>query len=492
MDQHPPSPLRRLLAWVLFLAGIAIWLFPSNLVELIVEEKPILLNRYSEDRFFTFLLLALILWVLAGLLRSSLKFGRQVAFRAIAVGVTTVGTLFIVMIGSYVLVSPRYVEELAATLQGKDEVILKGIIRHRPPNQRFELTNIDRPEQRRSYPNPPQGFKPVPITLTIDPFGFRNQAPISESYDILAVGDSYVAGSHVSDAQAWPYLLAGLRGQSVYNLGVSGADPQVYLNNFVVHGLKFSPGIAIFMLYEGNDFKVSPPPIVPGKLEAIGRFFRNSVRGSPVRRGLQDLSSRYLEPLFADRPVPAYEKEMSWMPVAVHSETGVQHYGFKPKRLIYLYHTQEAFERSVPWQGVREVFENIRTVTKKRGIRLIYVFAPSTPHVVLPAARDRIPADQLRQFAAYAHKSLPPPEEFKQNVFDRLGSVEAVFRSYCESEGIEFVSLTKMLQEATRRGIQAYYTYDQHWTPLGNRLVAERIADYLERHPTKPSVSAGG
>ena len=106
MAQNRPSPLRRLLAWIAFLAGTVIWFFPSGLVELIVEEKPILLNRYSEDRFFTFLSVTVILWALAGLLRSSMKFGREMAFRVIAVSVTIGITVFVVMVGSYILVTP--------------------------------------------------------------------------------------------------------------------------------------------------------------------------------------------------------------------------------------------------------------------------------------------------------------------------------------------------------------------------------------------------
>jgi hypothetical protein len=481
-----PTAARRLLAWAAFLAGAAIWVLPSDLVELIVEQKPILLNRYSEDRFYAFLGVTLLLWISAGLLRSSMRFGRDMAFRVIAVGGTVGVAILVLLVGSTLLVSPRYVEKLAADLQADPEVPLQGIVRHRPPNQRFELVEKDRPPQHRSYPDPPPGFEAFPLTLTIDPYGFRNREPILDRYDIVVAGDSYVAGSHVSDEQAWPYVLAELTGKSIYNIGVSGSDPQVYLNNFVVHGLKFDPGIAIFMLYEGNDFKVSPPPVVPGKLEAIADFFESAIKGSPVRRGVRQLSARYLETLFAGRPVPRYTEKMSWMPVAVPSVSGIRYYAFRPKRLIYLYHTEEAFEISAPWRGVHEVLENIKKLMAKEGIRLIYVFAPGKPHVVLPAVKDRTPPDQLHQFASYTHKSLPPPEQFKERMFRCLDSVEAVFQKYCQDEGVEFLSLTEALQEQTRLGVQVYYTYDQHWTPLGNELVAHEIAGYLKAHPTAP------
>ena len=41
------------------------------------------------------------------------------------------------------------------------------------------------------------------------------------------------------------------------------------------------------------------------------------------------------------------------------------------------------------------------------------------------------------------------------------------------------LALTAALQKAAREGKQVYFSYDQHWTPEGNRVVAEAIENFL-------------
>src|SRR5690606_9504218 len=108
---------------------------------------------------------------------------------------------------------------------------------------------------------------------------------------------------------------------------------------------------------------------------------------------------------------------------------------------------------------------------------------PSTPHVVMPLAKDQIPANQLRNFAAYEEEDLPDAETFKKNVFDWMDNEQHVFQEYCAAENMHCLALTEALQQATARGEQTYYSYDQHWTPEGNRVVAEAVATYLAQSP---------
>jgi hypothetical protein len=56
-------------------------------------------------------------------------------------------------------------------------------------------------------------------------------------------------------------------------------------------------------------------------------------------------------------------------------------------------------------------------------------------------------------------------------------------RAFCESQGIEFVSVTRMLREHVARGDQVLYTYDAHWTPAGQKAVGEVLAAYLRAKP---------
>ena len=52
-------------------------------------------------------------------------------------------------------------------------------------------------------------------------------------------------------------------------------------------------------------------------------------------------------------------------------------------------------------------------------------------------------------------------------------------RQFCRQEAIEFISLTEILRQQMLAGRQAYFTYDQHWSPEGHRIVAEYLAGAL-------------
>ena len=61
------------------------------------------------------------------------------------------------------------------------------------------------------------------------------------------------------------------------------------------------------------------------------------------------------------------------------------------------------------------------------------------------------------------------------------GGIERVVGDYYRSRGIAFVSLTDALRAAARSGSQTYFTYDQHWTPDGHRVVAAELLKVLGR-----------
>ena len=398
------------------------------------------------------------------------------AYKVIAVTTSTLVSIFAVILGSQWLLAPRYVEE--SVMQTKDGVQLQGMVRHRAPNQFYELIFEDTPPTHRSYPSAPSGHEPLEIELTIDRYGYRNR-DLQENYDLVVVGDSFAAGSHVSDSQMWSVLLSDSLGQSIYNLGVSGSDPQIYLNNFVQLGLKFNPKTVIFMIYEGNDFRTKAVAVAAEDI-SLGDKISWMTKYSPVTAGLRRLSSDVIEAINADAPVPGYQEKMGWMPVRIGTGSEADYYGFKPKRLGYLYGSEDEFRQSREWQFAKGIFEKMRQVARDEGFRLLIVYAPSKPHVVFPLVEEKVSAEQIRSFVAYRKKSLPPAKEFKAKLVAGLDSQEKVLRKFCEQADIEFISTTRLLQQMSRAGEQTYYTYDQHWTPAGNELVASMISNYLK------------
>ncbi|MDL1959935.1 MAG: hypothetical protein LWW99_11375 [Deltaproteobacteria bacterium] len=465
--------------------SFCIWFFPSNVVELIARHRHVLLGRYSVERFSLFFFLTPILWLAAYALWASIKLsGKQVAFRVIALVFSVVlATLAIHILGQLIR-KPRYIEKevkFRKDWPGGDQV--HDVVRHRPPNSFYRVRYTDAPHAARSYPDAPAGYPAVNLTLTSDARGYRNLTSL-EQYDIVTVGDSFTEGSRVSDDEPWPILLGKKLNRNVYNLGISGGRPDYYLNVFRVFGLDLRPKVAIFMIYEGNDFKgirLEKGSTNPG--QPLGKRIEKAIKYSPVVMGFKTAFIKYLGPINADGPVPGAEI-LSWMPVAVPPGPGAKYYAFRTKRLTRLYWTECEFRQSFGWTSTVKFFKMIKDICDREGIRLVFAYAPSKPHVVMPLAKENISPEHLHAFASLKKRGLPAPKEFKKKLYDRLGSQENVLREFCQNQGIEFVSATTALQKMAAGGHQVYYTYDQHWTRLGHVTVAEELFRYFTASET--------
>jgi hypothetical protein len=481
------SKKRLYTGWALLVLAFVIWIPSGDLIDMIIRQKEIVLGRYSRGHFGALFFLTLMLLGASALCFSKIKTIGEMVLVYVMVLFSTFVSGFVLVVGSGMFAKPRYIEKEVTT--EKNGVETRGIVRHRPVNENYQLVQQDVPEQHRSYPAAPAGYPTFNVTLTSDKNGFRNQSSL-EHYPIVAVGDSFVASSHVSDDQAWVSLLSKKMNTDIYNLGVSGVDPGIYWNNFVLIGQQFKPRLVLFMIYEGNDFKRISPVIdaatkqgSSAKKDRSGKKNKKSLseqialwtEASPVTVGLNRFSTEVLEPIGKDNPVPGYQETVGWMPLKYRDH----YYGFEPKRLTYLYETMDGFMTSKSWQAVKKIMENMVSLGEQEGFDVVFLYAPSTPHVVMPLMRDEIPADQLRNFAAYQEDKLPDAETFKQNVFDYMNNEENIFLEQCEGSQWHCLSLTPALQAATANGQQVYYSYDQHWTPDGNRVVADAINNYL-------------
>lgn len=478
--------IRRLMALVLLVLSVWIWTIHSDVLALIAQQRPVLFGRYSQGHAGALLLVTPMLWTLAAVCWSRRPFRQSLTNGLLGIFSTVFALLAITYLAHFFHGAARYVETKVDDDGSKVE--LAGTVRHRPPNQVYQLVYSDRPEQARSYPDAPPGYPDVPLKLTSDANGFRNHAVLRQ-YDILAVGDSFVAGSNVSDEQTWPALLGRALGKSIYNLGVGGSGPPTYLSNYAYFGLEMKPKIALFMIYEGNDFKEDvvldndQPKDEQKKPAPLGQRLREHLdfafHSSPVTLGLKRLSNQLFEKLGAQRPVPDYAQKIGFMPLRVRSGDVVRYYSFEPKRLIYLNYSREQFGASEEWRATARMLQRIVQLSRDNGIHPVFLYAPSTPHVVLPLVADDIPAEQLRTFAAYRTKHLPDAASFKREVFANLDSEEQVVMDFCREQSIDCLSLTSALRAATAAGTQTYFTYDQHWTPAGNAVAATEIEKFL-------------
>jgi hypothetical protein len=462
------------IATAAIVAGNALlWLFPSNVAYLIAREKEVLLGRYSEGRLAGMLVSAALSLLALYLIRSQPVELRQ---RARQVAALFIGTLAGLVIAESVLLlirSPRYIKT--------------GDVYHRPPRSVYTELVRDVPCTRHSYPCLKTGHPDVRCTLTVDAQGFRNRS-VPNDCDVVVLGDSFAEGSNVSDGETWSALYGALSGRRVYNLGMAGGNPDTYVETLRKFGIRLSPEVVVCLLYEGNDFRGSGQ-LVEDRLKERAAFrerLKVYYKVSPVRLALK----RFLIAALSFRscvggaaPGSDAYYAISWLPLAVPEGPRAKYYAFNIRRLVDCCAPKAAVAES---KGCRTVFlalREMKELCRECGARLLVLFAPDAPHVVMPLARERLDPGQVRAFLALKMDDLPPPPEAMTALFSTMDAREELVREFCDAEGIEFLSLTQPLRAAVERGTQAYFTYDEHWTPTGHRIVALELKAYLERAP---------
>lgn len=455
---------------------IILWAVPSDLAYNVAQERDILLGRYTLDRTIMLLIVTpVLLLVVRGIWTPkrppTAEQKKLHAFRMAALALTILPTIVLA--------------DIAMRLTQRRHYVGSAESYHRTPNKVFHGAYRDRPEAAFSYPRPACGYGDVKYTLTVDAQGFRNAA-VPETCDWIVLGDSFAEGSEVSDEQTWPVLLASARGVSLYNLGMSGGNPVTYLDTFKQFGLRLKPQTVIYLLYEGNDLRDSN--FTASKLEAPrdNSLFNRTFKTSPLRRAVKEGIVALLAPVgsrrfYEDSAVntpghPMYP--VAWLPVRVPTETGPA-YAFDLKRLLQHFITPEAFARSTACVETFRLLSETRRVCDENGIRLVVVFAPDKPHLLIEHVVQTVPAPQLHAFVALKVDDPPAPDELGAVLLERAEVQEKAVERFCRDEGIDFLSLTQPLRQAAFEGIQTYYTYDQHWTAEGHAVVARFLAEHL-------------
>jgi len=456
--------------WLVLVVSVnaALWLISSNVVELVARDEQTLLGRYSRTHFA---------WNIAVLLVSAVgcyidwsrgeRYKRR-WFQVVAVVI-------------FLLPSLALADRLLRTPQAEHYVRETPAYR-RPSNAMFNRSFVDRPNAYRTYPNAKPGFGTVDCRLQTDARGYRNQTAL-ETYDIVALGDSFTEGSNVSDEHPWPVRLAGLTGRSVYNLGISGYDPFHYRESLREVGLSLRPRVVICMIYEGNDFR-STKSDEKRRDPGVAKRFQDYVARSPLISRADQLLVDFFGPIGSHAPL-ANSLPIDWLPVGTMHDGDTRYYAFEPKQLRDLYQSADGFAADKHWISPREQLAEIHDLCRQGGAELVVAFAPTKAHVVLPLAAAGLDPRAVREFAAIGlGNALPDGGEFLQLLMSRLDARETVVGEWCKANGARFVGLTQALRQKAAEGSQVYYTYDQHWTPPGHEAVAAAMASLLQAAST--------
>ncbi|MBU1052387.1 MAG: hypothetical protein KKC46_00980 [Proteobacteria bacterium] len=479
---------------ILCLLHLIWWVMPSNVAYLIAQDRDILLGRYSLDRFTVMIFGLLLTWPVLYLLWADTRNRRERIFRTTAV---FIGIIFGVMMLDFGLRATRKTARYVSTEN----------IYHRPPNTRTTGIFQDLPDSLHMLIEKPPGHPDVPFTLTVDNLGFRNKS-VPDSSEVVALGDSFTEGSGVSDDQAWPVLYAAKSGHTLYNLGMSGGSPSNYVEICRKWGVEKHPRIVVCMFYEGNDFRGSGELVDRAYKYSSFRYrFKTYVKTSPVviavklffmqkfTIGKGHIGSQFVKAAAdlhtADQqehtkaPAKFIQQQFhSWLPVAVPPDRDT-YYHFNVKRLLCHYTDMDNLAASGGWKTIRKAIDALNQMCKEHGIRLVILYAPDKPHVIMPLLKERLTDDEIYKFISLKKNTSLSAAQVRQKLYANLDNCENLVASYCSKKGIEFLSTTATLREALDQGVQVYYTYDQHWTSEGHSLVADLLWHYLDTPRTQ-------
>ncbi|NLZ59618.1 MAG: hypothetical protein GX901_03035 [Lentisphaerae bacterium] len=470
-----PSLLKRkiLLSVLIALPLLLFWSHESDLAYNLAQQRPILLGRYTEAYLGLLLLLsgaALAAWIFIwapGLRKALQKQPLLYCFRLCSLLFSVLLCLFFADL-AWRLQRQRYYKKSEA-----DDFY------SRMPNHVYEGDFQDKPAYPFSYPLAPPPAPPSHWRLSTDEHGFRNQQSLAK-YDWLVVGDSFAEGSRVSDQETWVSLLQEQSGQSFYNAAVSGGSPLTYLRALQSMADKIPSDGVLYMLYEGNDFRASNYRRAAHAARLSPKRLKKYLQSSPVRGAVKSVfiqcfgtlgsrrfahDSAVLEP--AHRLYP-----LSWLPFQVNKEYG-NHFSFDVKRLRDHYISEAEFLNDEGGKESLRLILEFKQECDRLGRRMILLYAPDKPHVLLPSIAEKLPEPQLHAFCKTRTGNWPPENQLYEKLLEGIETRENIVRRLCLQENIEFISLSPLLKEKIAAGEQSYFCYDQHWSKAGHQSVAE-------------------
>jgi SGNH hydrolase-like domain, acetyltransferase AlgX len=287
---------------------------------------------------------------------------------------------------------------------------------------------------------PPSDLTHYQWNVKCDAHGFRNPTDL-QSADIALIGDSFVEGVTVPQAQLTSSLLAHLQGKVVANLGQGAYGPQQELIVLKRYGLPLHPGLVLWMFSAGSD------------LDDVAYYDR--AMNHPPNLWHAYVQRSFLHIMYLRLFHPPYH------PPGI---TRVGVFQAPNGKTVNLYFMDPAkpltAENLAAIDRTARIVAEARNLSSAQGARTIFVFAPE---------KFRVFHDVCR---------FPQESECRNWVpNDMPALMEKAVRSI--SPDVGYLDLTPYLVEAAKKGAVPYYPDDDHWSPEGHQIAAEAINDYL-------------
>ena len=301
---------------------------------------------------------------------------------------------------------------------------------------------------------------------------------------VLILGDSFIAGNHVSEEQTVASRLQGLlepeheRSVEVINGGVPGWSPsEEYL--FLRHqGLGFQPDLVVVAIFVGNDIE---PNTHTSKTE----------QGIPDRPAFSVNSKGALKALpWSSRPRGAgdliADALRDQLVVFRVFESGVlekrdarsqaQQRDAKPQerethpRPLKMLQSRERPAQTQAWRVLEALLRAMQREAGQSGVRTLLAIVPTIAQV----ERDNWEGNQRRW-------DIKDGEDG----WDRDGPNTRLVE-IAQRIGLPVVDLTPTLRAAAADGERMYFPRNVHWTAAGHAVAARAIYDYVRVNSLLP------
>jgi len=318
-------------------------------------------------------------------------------------------------------------------------------------------------DDRRAFPR---------VVLPADELGFPNPS-LPQQAELVLLGDSFGVAAGVREPEGLQAALERATGLAVFNASLAGIGPaqERWLLETVV--LPRAPRAVLWLFFSGNDLTASYEPWLARRAghatwaEAWPELRR-------PRLYLPDLLRRTLAaapPPRCAAPLPPFELELA--------DGGARPVWFAPDQLAQLGWSRETWRAHPAWEPVQAELAAAHELCAARGVKLLVVYLPSAPEVLLPFVR----ADAELAARTLAALGLPPPEGEPAELLARLlaqrGALEALVREFCAARALPFLSAVPALDVQASEGELGFLVTDTHWSSVGQRALLEPLLAFL-------------
>lgn len=274
-------------------------------------------------------------------------------------------------------------------------------------------------------------------------------------YRMLILGDSFTAGLHVAEPDAFPARLeASLNAKradgarfEIINAGVPGYSTAQELALFREIGWKHQPDLVVLTVYLGNDLANNSVRAHPCHylVSVCGRPFYDMREGRLVALG-EGKPMRVQSDHWADRLLGfslVYRNLVRRMPAAVSDEA--------PEGNV-LYGIASGSRGFPSWVTTMELLIQIRDAVEVYRVPFLILIATPKPEIIPAPTSDWYRALRVR------------------------------LEQLLERHEIRYIDPLQRLAESQKAGRSPYYEKDHHWNEAGHEAAATSLEAYFVDH----------